>query len=86
MRPDTEFFIANKGNEAAGRPATNLYIKLLSPKEECCFKRVNKGNDLLYVHKASLKDLLKCVPVNLCTLDGRKLVIPITGANPGYAM
>lgn len=85
MKEGTEFKLAGKGNVMPRRPASDLYIKLVITCQDNTFKRINE-NDLLYTHKASLCDVLRCCPVDLVTFDDRKLIIPIEGTNPGYAM
>jgi len=34
-------------------------------------------NDLIYTHKTSLADVVQCKPVQLTTLDGRRLLISV---------
>jgi DnaJ family protein B protein 13 len=46
---------------------------------------VNK-NDLVYTHKTSLVDILRCLPFEVETFDGRKLVVaPDNVQSPAYA-
>jgi len=70
----------------ARRSPTDLFVKIERPESKAnAFQRINEF-DLVYVHKISLADVLRCCPINLTTFDGRKLLIPICGTNPGYSM
>ena len=62
-----------QGNEAPGRKNSDLIVEI-KEIEHPTFKRVNK-NDLLYMHKISLKDALNSTPVIFNHLDGRMLNI-----------
>lgn len=86
MKRGTVFHLKGRGNEMARRTPTDLYVKIERPESSAnAFQRINEF-DLVYVHKISLADVLRCCPINLTTFDGRKLLIPISGINPGYAM
>merc|ERR1712086_584677 len=86
MKRGTVFHLKGRGNEMARRTPTDLYVKIERPESSAnAFQRINEF-DLVYVHKISLADVLRCCPINLTTFDGRKLLIPISGINPGYSM
>ena len=70
---DTELKYPSKGNESPGRKNSDLIIKIVEIPHQT-FKRVNK-NDLLYMHKISLRDALNSTPVVFNHLDGRVLNI-----------
>ena len=70
---DTELKYPLKGNESPGRKNSDLIIKIKEIPHQT-FKRVNK-NDLLYMHKISLRDALNSTPVIFNHLDGRVLNI-----------
>jgi len=79
MKRGTEFHLKGKGNEMARRPPTDLYVKIERPEDPTSeFQRINEF-DLVYTHKISLADVLRCTPISLTTFDGRKLLIPIGG-------
>jgi len=62
-----------QGNEAPGQISSDLIIHLKEiPHEK--YRRVNK-DDLLYIHDISLSDALNSSPIDICTLDGRKIKI-----------
>lgn len=63
------------GNEAPGMKSSNLIVKIKEKKHDT-FKRVNK-NDLVYVNTIKLVEALNSVPIEITTLDGRKLSIPM---------
>ena len=70
---DTKLTYKLKGNEAPGRRNSDLIVEIKEIVHQT-FKRVNK-NDLLYMHKISLKDALNSCPVIFNHLDGRMLNI-----------
>ena len=70
---NTELKYPLKGNESPGRKNSDLIVKIKEIPNKV-FKRVNK-NDLLYIHKISLRDALNSMPVVFNHLDGRKLNI-----------
>ena len=88
MKVGTEFKLSGKGNETPRRAPSDLYIKLVEkndPSFPCLFKRVNE-NDLVYTHKASLVDVLRCLPVKLVTFDDRKLLVALDSCtSPAFA-
>ena len=62
-----------QGNEAPGQISSDLIIDLKEiPHEK--YWRVNK-DDLLYIHDISLNDTLNSSPIDICTLDGRKIKV-----------
>ena len=63
------------GNEAPGVKNSDLLVHIREKKHKC-FKRVNK-NDLIYTHKIDLAQALNSEPVQLTTLDNRKLSISV---------
>ncbi|KAG6553399.1 hypothetical protein Mapa_005134 [Marchantia paleacea] len=78
----TKITFPEKGNEQPNVvPADLVFVIDERPHE--IFKR--DGNDLIMTHKVSLSEALTGCTVNLTTLDGRLLNIPITEViNPGY--
>ena len=70
---DTKLTFKLKGNEAPGKKTSDVIVEI-KEIEHPTFKRVNK-NDLLYMHKISLKDALNSTPVIFHHLDGRMLNI-----------
>ena len=70
---DTKLTYKLKGNEAPGKKNSDLIVQI-KEIEHPTFRRVNK-NDLLYMHKISLKDALNSTPVIFNQLDGRMLNI-----------
>lgn len=62
------------GNEAAGFRTSDLQFTIKElPHPQ--FKR--KGNDLLYVAKVTLAHAISSDPLQVVTLDNRKLQVPI---------
>ena len=70
---DTELRYPLKGNESPGKKNSDLIVKIKEIPHQN-FKRVNK-NDLLYIHKISLRNALNSAPVIFNHLDGRILNI-----------
>ena len=70
---NTELKYPCKGNEAPGRKNSDLIVEIKEIPHQT-FKRVNK-NDLLYIHKISLRNALNSTPVIFNHLDGRVLNI-----------
>ena len=70
---NTKLLFKLKGNQAPGKKNSDLIVEI-KEIEHPSFKRVNK-NDLLYMHKISLKDALNSTPVIFHHLDGRILNI-----------
>lgn len=78
----TKITFPEKGNEQAGRPAADL-VFVIDEKPNSKFTREN--NDLVYTQKVPLVDALTGYTVNLTTLDGRPLSVPVTEViSPGY--
>ncbi|PSC70447.1 dnaJ-like protein subfamily B member 1-like [Micractinium conductrix] len=70
----TKITFQEKGDENPGRTAADI-VFVLQEKAHPVFKR--DGNDLIYTHRLSLADALCGTVVQLQTLDGRPLSIPI---------
>ena len=64
-----------QGNEAPGMKSSNLLVKIKEKKHDR-FKRVNKS-DLLLFKTITLVESLNSNPVEVETLDGRKVTIPM---------
>jgi DnaJ-class molecular chaperone len=80
MEENRKMTIAGQGNQQQKREPTDLHIQFkLKPSEPgsnaSLFSRKDGGNDLVYCHKVSLVDALQCKPINLHTLDGRRLLV-----------
>ncbi|GJM94469.1 hypothetical protein PR202_ga11114 [Eleusine coracana subsp. coracana] len=70
----TKITFPEKGNERRNvRPSDLVFI--VDEREHPKFKR--DGNDLIYTHKISLVEALTGCAVQLTTLDGRNLTIPV---------
>jgi DnaJ homolog subfamily B member 4 len=70
----TKITFQEKGDEHPGRvPADIVFV--LDEKPHATFTRDN--NDLVYVHKVPLRDALTGTTVEIQTLDGRMLRIPV---------
>ncbi|KAM5566596.1 hypothetical protein ABKV19_014979 [Rosa sericea] len=78
----TKITFPEKGNQESGSSAADL-IFVVDEKPHDVFKR--DGNDLVVDHKLTLLEALTGTFVNLTTLDGRVLPIPVRNIiNPGY--
>ncbi|XP_061991587.1 uncharacterized protein LOC133709754 [Rosa rugosa] len=78
----TKITFPEKGNQEPGSSAADL-IFVVDEKPHDVFKR--DGNDLVVDHKLTLLEALTGTFVNLTTLDGRVLPIPVRNIiNPGY--
>ena len=64
-----------QGNEAPGMKSSNLLVKIKEKKHDR-FKRVNRS-DLLLFKTITLVESLNSNPVEVETLDGRKVTIPM---------
>ena len=64
-----------QGNEQPNQAATDLIVSF-TMLDDSCYKRQG-DNDLIYTHKTNLADVVQCKPVQLTTLDGRRLLIPV---------
>lgn len=80
----TKITFPDKGNEQANQlPADLVFVVDEKPHE--VYKR--EGNDLVVNQRVSLSDALAGTTVNLTTLDGRSLSIPVTDIiSPGYEL
>lgn len=63
----------SQGNESPGMNSSDLIVHL-TEKSHPLFKRAN-NDDLVYVESITLIKALNSSPINLTTLDGRKLMI-----------
>uniref|UniRef100_A0A0D6QY74 J domain-containing protein n=1 Tax=Araucaria cunninghamii TaxID=56994 RepID=A0A0D6QY74_ARACU len=78
----TKITFPEKGNEQPNVVASDL-VFVIDEKPHSLYKR--DGNDLVVTQKISLVEALTGCTVNLTTLDGRNLSIPITEVvSPGY--
>ncbi|XP_004300634.1 PREDICTED: dnaJ homolog subfamily B member 1-like [Fragaria vesca subsp. vesca] len=78
----TKITFPQKGNQEPGSSAADL-IFVVDEKPHDVFTR--DGNDLSVDHKLTLLEALTGTIVNLTTLDGRVLPIPVRNIiNPGY--
>lgn len=78
----TKITFPEKGNEEPNVIPADL-IFVIDEKPHDVYKR--DGNDLVVTQKISLSEALTGCNVNLCTLDMRRLSIPITDViRPGY--
>lgn len=78
----TKITFPEKGNEQRGVIPADL-IFIVDEKPHGVFKR--DGNDLVFTQKISLMEALTGYTVQLTTLDGRSLSIPITSIiSPTY--
>lgn len=62
------------GNEAAGFTSSNL-IFIIHELPHPTFKR--KGNDMVYIARISLGNAISADPIQIVTLDNRKLQTPV---------
>ncbi|CAD8052917.1 unnamed protein product [Paramecium primaurelia] len=62
------------GNEAAGFKSSDLIFQIKETPHPT-FKR--KGNDLLYIAKVKLANAIAADPIQIVTLDNRKLQVPV---------
>lgn len=80
----TKITFPEKGNEQANQLPADL-VFVIDEKPHDVFKR--DGNDLVVQQKVSLADALGGTTLNLTTLDGRDLVVPVTDVvSPGYEL
>ncbi|CAF2107454.1 dnaJ homolog subfamily B member 13-like [Brassica napus] len=78
----TKITFPEKGNEHPGVIPADL-VFIINEKPHLVFTR--EGNDLIVTQKVSLADALIGYTVNLTTLDGRTLTIPVTNViHPEY--
>ncbi|KAJ8773726.1 hypothetical protein K2173_006376 [Erythroxylum novogranatense] len=78
----TKITFPEKGNQEPGVPPADL-IFVVDEKPHATFKR--DGNDLVFHERVSLLDALIGKTVELTTLDGRNLKVPVTDIiKPGH--
>ncbi|CAI9087391.1 OLC1v1021448C1 [Oldenlandia corymbosa var. corymbosa] len=78
----TKITFPEKGNEKPNVIPADL-VFVIDEKPHSVFKR--DGNDLVYTHKVSLAEALTGCTVQITTLDGRRLTIPINSViHPEY--
>ncbi|ESQ50435.1 hypothetical protein EUTSA_v10002032mg [Eutrema salsugineum] len=78
----TKITFPEKGNEQPGVTPADL-VFIIDEKPHPVFTR--EGNDLIVTQKISLVEALTGYTVNLTTLDGRRLTIPVTSViHPEY--
>lgn len=78
----TKITFPEKGNEQPNVIPADL-VFIIDEKPHSVFKR--DGNDLIVTHKISLVEAITGCTVNLTTLDGRSLAIPINNTiQPDY--
>ena len=76
MSESTVMVIKREGNEQPGYEPTDLIIRLKAADNcDCTFKRL--GDDLLYTHKMSLQDAIRCKPMRITTMDGKVIRVPV---------
>ncbi|KAA8521746.1 hypothetical protein F0562_012419 [Nyssa sinensis] len=80
----TKITFPDKGNEQLNQLPADL-VFVIDEKPHNFYKR--DGNDLIVNHRVSLAEALAGTTVNLTTLDGRNLSIPVTDiVSPGYEL
>ncbi|VAH13711.1 unnamed protein product [Triticum turgidum subsp. durum] len=78
----TKITFPEKGNETRNVIPSDL-VFIIEERAHPKFKR--DGNDLVYTHKISLVDALTGCAVQLTTLDGRSLTVPVKSViSPTY--
>ncbi|XP_057757594.1 uncharacterized protein LOC130976697 isoform X1 [Arachis stenosperma] len=78
----TKITFPAKGNEQRGHIPADL-VFIIDEKPHSVFKR--DGNDLVFTQKVSLVEALTGYTVQLTTLDGRNLTIPVNSiVSPSY--
>jgi len=81
MLESTELVLRRKGNQQPKQEATDLYVhfKLAKSAAESNMGRFERKNDhdLIYTHQVSLIDMIHTKPVQITTLDGRKLLVSL---------
>ena len=78
----TKITFPEKGNEQRGVIPSDL-IFIIDEKPHLVFKR--DGNDLIYTQKISLVEALTGYTVQVTSLDGRTLTIPVSSIiSPAY--
>ncbi|KAJ7958712.1 DnaJ subfamily B member like [Quillaja saponaria] len=83
-RKGTKITFPDKGNETPNQLPADL-VFVIDEKPHDVYKR--DGNDLIVSQRVSLAEALGGSTVNLTTLDGRSLSIPVTDiVSPGYEL
>jgi DnaJ family protein B protein 4 len=78
----TKITFPEKGNETRNVIPSDL-VFIIEERAHPKFKR--DGNDLIYTHKIPLVDALTGCAVQLTTLDGRSITVPVKSViNPNY--
>jgi DnaJ homolog subfamily B member 4 len=75
MLASQELTFKGQGNEQPNQAATDLVVSFTMLPDN--LYRRQGDNDLIYTHKTSLADVVQCKPVQLTTLDGRRLLISV---------
>ena len=64
MSQKTVMIVKREGNEQPGYEPTDLIIKLAAIEDKSnCFQR--HMDDLIYTHKMSLQDAIRCKPMRI---------------------
>ncbi|XP_010254209.1 PREDICTED: dnaJ homolog subfamily B member 1-like isoform X1 [Nelumbo nucifera] len=80
----TKITFPDKGNEQVSQLPADL-VFVIDEKPHNVYKR--DGNDLILTQKVSLAEALSGTTVNIVTLDGRDLAIPVSDIlSPGYEL
>ncbi|KAG5562674.1 hypothetical protein RHGRI_005407 [Rhododendron griersonianum] len=80
----TKITFPDKGNEQLNQLPADL-VFVIDEKPHNLYTR--DGNDLIMNHRVSLAEALGGTTVNLTTLDGRNLSVPVTDiVSPGYEL
>ncbi|KAL3745341.1 dnaJ homolog subfamily B member 4 isoform X2 [Eucalyptus grandis] len=80
----TKITFPDKGNEQPNQLPADL-VFVIDEKAHDVFQR--DGNDLIMNHRVTLAEAIGGTTVNLTTLDGRDLSIPVTDiVSPGYEL
>ncbi|XP_056174832.1 uncharacterized protein LOC115686164 [Syzygium oleosum] len=80
----TKITFPDKGNEQPNQLPADL-VFVIDEKAHDVYKR--DGNDLILNHRVTLAEAIGGTTVNLATLDGRDLSIPVTDiVSPGYEL
>ena len=71
---------AGEGNQMPKQKNSDLFVKFKLVPGDCAHSRLFKRqglDDLVYTHKTTIVDVIQCKPVELTTLDGRRLNIAV---------
>ena len=80
MKNNAKITLCGQGNQQLKREATDLHITFKLKDCEAgtnssLFRRREDTADMFYTHKVKLIDALQCKPIEITTLDGRKLKV-----------